>query len=273
MAMKIYEGRWAIVTGASAGIGAQFAKALAARGANVVLAARRKDRLHSVARDLGNLGARTVVIEADLADPTAPARIVAEARAAGADIDILVNNAGFGLPGHYEDHAWTTHRDFLELMVVSYAHLAHAVLGGMQGRRYGRIINVASLAGLVPGSAGHTMYGATKAFLVSFSQSLAAENRETGVKVSALCPGFTLSEFHDVNGTRGLVSKLPSYMMMQAEPVVDGALAALEKGEAVYVPGAWNKFVAGLMRVLPRPVAENMVARQSAKFRKQSSVR
>lgn len=267
--MKIYEGRWALVTGASAGIGAGFAKALAARGANVALVARRKDRLDALARDLGGLGVKAFSIEADLADPAAPQRIVAAAQAAGANVEILVNNAGYGLPGHYEDHAWEKHRDFLELMVVSYAHLAHSFLGDMQRRRYGRIINVASLAGLAPGSAGHTMYGATKAFLVSFSQSLAAENRDTGVKVSALCPGFTYSEFHDVNGTRSLVSKLPSYMIMQAEPVVEGAIEAVEKGRTVYVPGAWNKFVAGLMRMLPRPVAENVVARQSGRFRKQ----
>jgi short-subunit dehydrogenase len=113
------------------------------------------------------------------------------------------------------------------------------------------------------------MYGASKAFLVSFSQSLAAENHGAGVNVSAVCPGFTYSEFHDVNGTRGLVSELPRHMIMQPEPVVEGAIDAVEKGRAIYVPGAWNKFVAGLTRTLPRSVAQDMVARQSRRFRKQ----
>ncbi|MEL7240582.1 MAG: SDR family NAD(P)-dependent oxidoreductase, partial [Planctomycetota bacterium] len=123
----------------------------------------------------------------------------------------------------------------------------------------------------VPGSAGHTLYGATKAFLVSFAQSLAAENRETGVHSTALCPGFTYSEFHDVNDTRPLVSKLPKYMFMEAEPVVTGALSAVERGHVVYVPGAWNKFLVGFAKALPRPWAAAMMAGQSKNFRRKTA--
>jgi short-subunit dehydrogenase len=151
--------------------------------------------------------------------------------------------------------------------VISYAHLVRLFLPGMQARHYGRIINVASLAGLVPGSAGHTLYGAAKAFLIGFSQSLAAENDATGVNVSALCPGFTYSEFHDVNDTRALVEALPKYMFMRAGPVVDGALRAVEARHVVYVPGLWNKFVAWLIKALPRPWGAIIVARQSQRFR------
>lgn len=264
-----YKGRTALITGASAGIGAAFARALAAKGANLVLIARRADRLEALAKEIsGAYGVEARAIAADLADPEAPARIAARLAGDGVAVDILVNNAGFGLPGTYTDEPWKAHRDFLELMVTSYAHLVRLFLPGMQARGYGRIIQVASLAGLVPGSAGHTMYGASKAFLVSFSQSLAAENETTGVNISALCPGFTFSEFHDVNGTRSLVSKMPSYMFMKAEPVVDGALAAVEKRHVVYVPGAWNKFVAWLMKALPRPWAAAMVRKQSRNFRR-----
>jgi short-subunit dehydrogenase len=141
-------------------------------------------------------------------------------------------------------------------------------LPGMLERDFGRIIQVASLAGLTPGSAGHTLYGPSKSFLISFAQSIAAECEGTGVHSSALCPGFTYSEFHDVNETRGLVSQLPKYMFMEAEPVVEGAIEAVEKGRAVYVPGGWNKFVAWLARTLPRPWAEKMVKNQSKRFRK-----
>ncbi len=266
-----YQGKSALITGASAGIGAVFAKSLASRGANLILVARREDRLAALAADLKAAhGIEARIIAADLADPSAPDTIAARLKADSANVDILVNNAGFGLPGHFVESDWQAHRDFIELMVTSYAHLTRLFLPAMLERGYGRIIQVSSVAGLVPGSAGHTLYGASKAFLVSFAQSLAAECEDTGVHVSALCPGFTYSEFHDVNDTRPLVSQMPKYMFMQPEPVVEGALAAVEKGHVVYVPGLWNKFVVWLMKALPRPWAAAMVKSQSANFRRQS---
>ena len=271
MTEKPYDGRTALVTGASAGLGAAFARALASRGAGLVLVARRADRLEALADELrGAYGVSTHTIAGDLADPVTPQTIADALVATGVEIDILINNAGFGLPGYFTESDWPAHRDFLELMVTSYAHMTRLFLPGMQVRGYGRIIHVASLAGLTPGSAGHTMYGASKAFLVSFAQSLAAENEDTDVKVSALCPGFTYSEFHDVNGTRGLVSKLPRYMFMDAEPVIGGALDAVERRHVVYVPGAWNKFVAGLTKAMPRPWAAEIAKKQSARFRRKT---
>ncbi len=267
-----FKGKWALVTGASAGIGEAFADALAARGANLILTARRGQRLTALADRLRQeRGIETLVIAGDLADPGAPEAIAAQIAAAGKPVDILVNNAGYGEPGHFQEAQWAVHRDFIALMTTSYAHLVHAFLPGMQQRGYGRIVNVASVAGLVPGSAGHTLYGATKAFLVSFSQSLAAENVEKGVNVSALCPGFTYSEFHDVNHTRGLVKALPRYMFMEARPVVEAALDAVERGHVVFVPGLWNKFVVWLMKALPRPWAAAMVMQQSRKFRRREA--
>jgi len=263
------KGKWALVTGASAGIGEAFAEALAARGANLVLTARRTDRLQSLgARLRAAHGIETLAIAADLARSEAPGAIAAAIKAAGKPVDILINNAGFGLPGHFEDSDWLAHRDFIELMTTSYVQLVRIFLPAMQQRGYGRIVNVASVAGLVPGSAGHTLYGATKAFLVSFSQSLAAENEDKGVNVSALCPGFTYSEFHDVNNTRSLVAALPGYMFMQAAPVAEAALDAVERGHVVFVPGLWNKFVVWLMKALPRPWAASMVRAQSQRFRR-----
>ncbi|MBY0423027.1 MAG: SDR family NAD(P)-dependent oxidoreductase, partial [Parvularculaceae bacterium] len=268
----IYRDRWALVTGASAGIGAAFARALAARGAHVALVARRADRLEALAEELRStrqVKARTLAF--DLKREDAPESIMAALGAEGVAPDILVNNAGYGLPGAYLANPWSEHRDFIAAMTTSYAHLTHAALPAMRQRGWGRIIQVASVAGLVPGGAGHTLYGASKAFLVSFAQSLAAECEGTGVKVSALCPGFTYSEFHDVNGTRALVSRLPRLAFMQAEPVVDGAIAAVERGHVVYVPGAFNKLVVGFAKALPRPWAAALVTRQSAKFRRFSA--
>lgn len=264
-----YQGKTALITGASAGIGAAFARSFAAKGANLILTARREDRLRALAAEIeATHGVSVMVVAADLAEPSAPDEIAAALRADGVDVDILVNNAGYGLPGYYTESDWAAHRDFLELMVTGYAHLTHLLLPRMLERKYGRIIHVSSVAGLVPGSAGHTMYGGSKAFLVCLAQSLAAECDGTGVTVSAVCPGFTYSEFHDANETRPLVSQLPKYMFMDAEPVVEGAIAAVEKGHVIYVPGLWNKFVVWLMKALPRPWAANMVRQQSAKFRR-----
>lgn len=262
-----YKNRWALVTGASAGIGEAFAEALAEKGANLILTARRGERLNQLAAKLKEkFGIETVVVEADLSKPDAPEKIEAAILAVGARVDILINNAGYGHPGHFEQSPWSAHRDFIELMATSYAHLVRIFLPAMQERRFGRIINVASLAGLIPPSAGHTLYGATKAFLISFSEALAAENAGAGVHVTALCPGFTYSEFHDVNNTRALVGALPKYMFMEAAPVARGALAAVERRRVVYVPGLWNKFVAWLMRALPRTMAERAVASQTRRY-------
>ena len=267
-AMK-YKNKWALITGASAGIGATFARAYAAKGANLILVARREDRLRDLASELeAKHQIKTKIIAADLADPTAPQAIFDVLARENIPVDILINNAGYGLPGYYTDNDWAAHRAFLELMVTSYAHMTRLFLPGMLARDFGQIIQVASLAGLVPGSAGHTLYGPAKGFLVSFAQSLAAECDGTGVNSSALCPGFTYSEFHDVNATRGLVSQLPKYMFMKPEPVVEGAINAVERGRAVYVPGAWNSFVAWLNKALPRPMAEAFVKNQSKRFRK-----
>ena len=153
-------------------------------------------------------------------------------------------------------------------MITSYAALTRLFLDGMVARKYGRIIQVSSVAGLVPGGQGHTQYGAAKAYLVSFAQSLAAENERNGVHVTALCPGFTMTEFHDANGTRNLVSKLPSFMMMPADPVIEGALNAVEKKHVVYVPGTVNKAIVTLSRLLPRPWAAALMRQNSKKIRR-----
>ena len=268
-----YQGKWALITGASAGIGKTFAEKLAAQGANLVLVARRKDRLDALGATLASEhGVSIKSITADLADPLAPEEIARSLSNENVHIDILVNNAGFGLPGVFNDSGWRAHRDFIELMVTSYAHLTHLLLPGMLDRQYGRIIQVASVAGLVPGSSGHTLYGASKAFLVSFAQSLAAECEGKGVNVSALCPGFTYSEFHDVNDTRSLVSQLPKYMFMDAAPVVDGALAAVERNHVVYVPGRpGTNLPPGSSKRCHVPWGAAMVKKQSAKFRKKNA--
>jgi short-subunit dehydrogenase len=161
------------------------------------------------------------------------------------------------------------HAEFLQVMVTVPCELAHRLLPAMQKRGYGRIVNVASLAGLIPGSAGHTLYAATKAFLIKFSQSLALENAARGVNVCALCPGFTYSEFHDVTGTRSIVSKMPGWMWLGAEQVAREGLDAVERGEAVWVTGRVNRTIKALMKLLPDRFALRAVQKRSRKFRAQ----
>ncbi len=258
----------ALVTGASAGIGAEFARQLAAEGLGVVLTARRTDRLETLAADLrARHGVDVVCIGADLADPHAPARLFEECAQRGLAIDVLVNNAGYGVPGSFLSRSWQTHADFIQVLMTAPAELCHRFLPAMRERGRGRIINVASLAGHVPAPAGHTLYAASKAYLIKFSQALALENRAQGVHVCAHCPGFTYSEFHDVTGTREQMKSMPRWLWMDADEVVRDGLAAVARGDAIRVSGRVNRAIKALTRLLPDRLGEHLVARSGKEFR------
>jgi len=260
----------ALVTGASAGIGAAFARLLAARGYDLALTARRLDRLDALAADLrARHGVEALTVAADLSQPGAPGRILDRLAAQGRSVDGLINNAGYGLPGVYADTSWADQAAFVQVMVTAPCELAHRVLGGMRERRFGRIVNVASLAGLMPPAAGHTLYAASKAFLIRFSQSLHLENAGQGVHVSALCPGFTYTEFHDVNGTRERAStSTPKWLWMEAEDVVAAGWRAVEANRPVCVPGAPSKAVAAFAKTIPEDWALALMASQGGRVRK-----
>lgn len=261
-------GRTVLVTGASAGIGKELARVFAQHGFSLVLTARREDRLREVADVLSReYGVRATVIPSDLADPAAPQRLFDEIRARGIVVDALVNNAGYGVPKYFRSQPWSTHATFMQVMVNAVLHLTHLFEPGMKERGYGRIMNVASLAGLVPGSPGHTLYAAAKAFLIKFSESLALEHQNDGILVSALCPGFTHSEFHDVLGNRALVSKMSPLMWMDAETVASTGYDALMSGKVVCVPGAVNQSIAAATKLIPERVAMALMSRQARKIR------
>ena len=257
-----------LVTGASAGIGAAFARDLAARGHDLVLTARRVERLEALAKELRDQHKASVtVLAADLADPAAVRQLCEALDARGLKVDWLINNAGYGVPGTFEAVAWPVHEAFIRVLMTAPAELVWRLLPGMRERGYGRIINVASLAGHVPGSAGHTLYAASKAYLIKFSQSLALENRHLGVNVCALCPGFTWSEFHDVTGTRQLMNKLPGFMWQTAEAVVREGYDAVEHGDVVRVTGGVNRFIKAMMKLLPDRLTLWLSARESKRYR------
>jgi hypothetical protein len=262
--------RLALVTGASAGIGAAFARILASHGYDLALTARRAERLETLAEEIRlRSGVETLTVSADLAEPDAPAKILDHLAAQGRVVDALVNNAGYGLPGTFATTTWEDQQAFTQVMMTAPAALAHRVLPGMVERRFGRIVNVASLAGLLPGTAGHTLYAASKAFLIKLSQSLHLEGAAHGVHVTALCPGFTYSEFHDVNGTRAQVSaSTPPWLWMGADEVAAAGYEAVEANRAISVPGAPNKAIAAVAKLIPDDWALALVAGQGARFRK-----
>ena len=258
----------ALVTGASAGIGKAFADVFAKYGFNLILTARREDRLRAVARELeAKHRIKADVIVADLSDPAVPEKLVAEIKVRGLTVDALVNNAGYGVPGSYLASPWPAHRDFIRVLMTAPCELAYRLLPEMIARKKGYVINVASLAGMVPGTAGQTLYGASKSFMVQASRSLHLEMKPHGVHVSAVCPGFTRSEFHDVTGTRSLVSKIPPVMWMTAEVVAEEGYQAVMRNKPVHINGAVNKGIALLAKYLPDSVGLMIVAAQSKQFR------
>lgn len=244
--------RLVLITGASAGIGAAFAEAYAARGWDLALTARRTDRLEALAARLAHEhGVQTYPLPADLADPQTPARLASEIALRGRDVDALVNNAGYGLRGGFPGQTARDQRMMLEVLLVGPTALTREVLPGMRGRGYGRILNVASVLGRVPGSPNSVLYSAAKAFVVSFSEGLHLENRDAGVHVTALCPGLTRSEFHEVAGITEEIAAAPRWTWMTARAVAEAGIEAVEANRALCTPGAVNKALTGAAKLLP----------------------
>jgi uncharacterized protein len=262
-------GKTALVTGASSGIGKAFAELLAQKGYAVVLTARRADRLEALAAELKQkYGVGTHTIVADLSQPDASQQIAAELAARKIAIDVLVNNAGYGVPGSYVNVAWNDHERFMQVMVTAVLDLTYRLLPGMLERGWGRIINIASVAGMVPAPAGHTLYGASKSFLIRFSEALAAENGPKGVNVTAVCPGFTWSEFHDVTGTRDRMNKMPGLLWLKADDVAREGYDAVMKGRSVVVNGAIYRVLVWLTGALPRGLARWVSGSAGRRYRK-----
>jgi len=258
----------ALVTGASSGIGAAFARELASRGHALVLVARRVDRLEALAAELRERhGVGVECIACDLADPRAPDGLLEETKRRGIAIDMLVNSAGYGVTGSLVSREWRTHEHFIQVMITAPTELCYHFIPAMRERGFGRVINVASFAGLMPAPAGHTLYAASKAYLIRFSEALALENRHHGINVCALCPGFTLSEFHDVTGSRKSVSTMPKWVWLDAGKVAREGLDAVERGTIVFVNGAHYRAIRTLFKLLPDRLALWLIARYSASFR------
>ena len=246
--------RTCLITGASSGIGAELARVLVGKGYGVTLVARREDRLRTLAEELGGQGrVRTEVVAVDLADVDARQALVAEVAARGLCVDVLVNNAGFSTVGPVHRSDAEREVAMIRTDVEAVAHLCSEFVPGMVERRRGAVLNVASVAAFLPlpGQAG---YGASKAFVLSYSQALAQEVRAHGVTITALCPGPVRTEFAEAAGLTEEQSSdaLPEAMWVSARDVAEQAVAGLEAGRGVVVPGTLNRVMAGAALHTPR---------------------
>ena len=241
-----------LITGASAGLGAEFARQCATRGDEVVLVARRRDRLEALAAELG----RARVIVADLAAPGAPHNLMEAVEAQGLTVQTLINNAGFGLTGRFADLPLARQREMIDLNIAALAELTHLVLPAMRERGEGGILNVASTAAFQPGP-GFAVYFASKAFVLSFTEALHQELKGSGVHVTALCPGPTRTEFGEVaRVTNAAFDKFAA----DAPTVVAAGLRGLARNKAVVIPGVTNKLSAQSTRLIPRAAMRRIVA-------------
>ena len=261
--------RTALVTGASSGIGKAFAELLAEKGYSLVLVARRRDRLEELASALRQrYNVATHIVVSDLSQPNASSDIVSDVRCNNLVIDFLVNNAGYGVPGSYTNVTWADHSRFIQVMVTAVLDLTYQLLPGMIERGWGRLVNIASVAGMVPAPAGHTLYGASKAFVIRFSEALAAENSAKGVNCTAVCPGFTWSEFHDVTGTRDRMNKMPAVLWLTAPRVAREGYDAVMRGTPVVVNGRIYQFLVWLNGALPRTISQWVAGVAGKRYRK-----
>lgn len=255
--------RTALVTGASAGLGREFARQLAAAGDNLLLVARRIEPMQALADELGGAhGIDVGIIQADLSDPAAPGALYDEICSRNLQVDVLINNAGSSGPDLLQDRNWQDSHQYLELMMNSVAAMCHFFIPGMQQRGFGRVLNVASVAGQITVS-GDYSYGPTKAYLIALSRALSASLRGDGVNVLALCPGFTHTDFHASEKLTRMKKSTPGFIWYDADVVVREGLAALEKGRPVYTSGRLYRY---LMPILRLPFSRALVSALGVKI-------
>jgi short-subunit dehydrogenase len=252
-------GRHALVTGASSGLGVDFARELARRGAGLTLVARREDRLRALARELADIhGVDVHVVALDLNEAGAPDRLLADTQARRRPVDVLVNNAGFGLYGPFSELDWERERAMLELDMIVPVHLTKLFLPGMLERRSGWVLNIASIGAYQP-SPLYASYSAAKSFILNFTEALSYELRGSGVLATALSPGIVATEFLRVSGQQA--TRYQRMTMMDSPTVARLGIDAMLRGRPSLVPGRLNAASAWTSRLLPRRVSAALAHR------------
>ena len=250
----------ALITGASAGIGEALAKLYAYENYDVFLVARREEKLKTLSDLLVNTHSINAHFYAcDLSRPEAPKELLNHIKSRNLTVDILINNAGFGLAPEFTNTSWAEQASFLQLMLNTPCELCHALLPAMRKQGHGSIINIASLAGYAPPGPGHTLYAASKAALIKFTQSLYLENKKYGLNIVAVCPGLTYSEFHDVNAQRDKLQNLPKFLWQTSDQVAQASFKAGNSKRAVHIPGLVNKALYTLNKLLPQRISTQIL--------------
>jgi uncharacterized protein len=253
----------ALVTGASSGIGREFARLLAERGYDLILVARREDRITSLASELEAAhGTKAITAPEDLGDPEAPQRLFDRANEAGAHVEVLVNAAGLTPAGRYLESDWETHSSTLNVMGVAPLHLTHLFLPAMLERGSGHVINVSSVGAWYTSTPTQTLYGPSKAMVLRFTQSLADEYPDRGVSFTTVAPGVTDTEILDVPFNEAAVKGIPKRMIDSPRKVAEAGWRAAQRNRTVVVTGPTGKSAHMLMRLLPEAISTKLMARQ-----------
>ncbi|MEZ5922083.1 MAG: SDR family NAD(P)-dependent oxidoreductase [Parvularculaceae bacterium] len=256
--------RLALVTGASAGIGTAFARLAAAKGCDVALVARRADRLEDLAAELRGKGVKAFPMAMDLCECVSADTIMSRLSGKGRNADVLINNAGYSIPASFAATPLDDQLAFMDLTMSTPVRLARLCLPSMIERGFGRIINISSITAFSSGGKGHTLYPAAKSFLVKFSQSLNAEVKEKGVRVSAICPGFVDTEFQQANGMSEKMDRPPPFMLQSPEEIAEESWRRNDKGVEVIVPGLLPKVMAAALKYLPEQIVTPLTRKAAA---------
>lgn len=254
----------ALITGASSGIGEAFARLAASKGYDLALVARRETRLQELAGQLKDV--TSYIWPVDLCANNAHADIVERIVGAGRTVDVLVNNAGYSIPPAFAVTPLADQLKYIELAIAGPVALTHYCVQGMLKKRWGRIINISSITAFSTGGKGHTLYPASKSFVVKFSQSLNAEIAEKGVHVTAVCPGFVDTEFQQANNMADKMASTPKYLMQTAREVAEEAWRRNDRGVEVVVPGFLPKIAATAMKIIPEQITTPLTRRAAAKY-------
>ena len=251
----------ALITGASAGIGRDYARYLAARNYDLVLTARRTPRLNKLAKELEKaFNINVTVLPADLEKPETPSKLAAEIKKRKIHIDYLVNNAGYSLTGRFTKHKWAARAAMIQCMLTAVTELCYLFAPGMAQKGHGYIVNIASAAAFLPGSTSDALYAPIKSYVKILSQSLYQEYKPQGVNIVAACPGYTYTEIHDVAGTREAMNRLPKFIWLQGPSVVRESHATVIQGKGPVVINGWvYRLVAFVLNFIP----DNLLTRTS----------
>lgn len=261
------ERKLALITGASSGIGAAFARLAAAKGFDLALVARREERLQALASELTAKHRVAVKVRStDLCARDAPSAVCDWVMAGDRTVDVLINNAGYSIPQSFAATPLEEQLRYVELSVTGAVALTRLALPGMIAKRWGRIINIASITAFSSGGKGHTLYPASKSFMVKFSQSLSAETASKGVNVTAVCPGFVETEFQKANNMADKMASTPKFLKQTAVEVAAEAWTRNDRGVEVVVPGFLPKIAAATMKLLPEQIVTPITRSAAAKY-------